>query len=264
MFKRCVGFALWMLCAPSFAWAGAWTLPEGTGQWLASLTASTSIAYLEGSHGLMPTPRYNKDEFSALIEYGVTNHLTAIFDPELQHIDIAAPTSAARSGLGYTEFGARYEFFEVPDWVASGQATLRIPGTTDTSNPAAVGYTDVQADLRALFGHNFKIADQPAFADLEVAERLGTAGGPSEFRIDGTLGVKIVPRWMLLVQSFNVFSEGAVAPLYGGSYQYFKLQVTAVYTLTPTWWLQGGGFTAYAGENALQENGVILGVWHQF
>jgi hypothetical protein len=252
-----------MLCVPSLAWAGAWTLPEGTGQFLAIFTASTSTAYLEGSRGMTPTPRYNKDEISALVEYGVTSRLTAIVDPGLQHIDIAAPTSAARTGLGYTEFGARYGFFQEPAWVVSGQATLRVPGTTDAANPAAIGYTFTQADFRALVGHNFTIADMPAFTDVEVAERAGL-GGPSEFRVDGAFGLIVVPRWLLLVQGFNVFSEGSVAALYGGSYQYYKLQLSAIYALTPTWSLQGGGFSTYAGRNALQENGMLLGVWHQF
>ncbi len=264
MLNRCVGFVLGLLFVPSAAWAGAWTLPEGTGQWLATLSSSTSTSYLEGSNGLMSTPRYNKDELSALIEYGVTDQLTAILNPGLQHIDIAAPTSAERTGLGYTEFGARYGFVEDPTWVVSGQATLRIPGTTDTSNPAAIGYTDVEADIRALLGHNFTFADMPAFFDVEVAERVRTAGAPSEFRVDGTVGVKVLPRWMLLVQSFNVVSEGAGAPIYGGSYDYEKLQLSALYTLAANWWLQGGGFSTYAGRNALQENGLIFGVWHQF
>ena len=98
--------------------------------------------------------------------------------------------------------------------------------------------------------------DLPAFFDVEVAERLRTAGYPSEFRVDGTLGVKIFPRWTLLAQSFNVISEGSGNPAYGGSYDYFKLQLSALYTLTPNWSLQGGGFTTYAGRNAIQENGA--------
>ena len=144
---------------------------------------------------------------------------TAIVDPGLQHIDIAAPTSAERTGLGYTEFGARYGFVADPTWVFSGQATLRVPGTDDTANPAAVGYTDVEADLRLLLGHNFKLADLPAFFDLEVAERVRTAGYPSEFRADATLGVKVLPQWLLLAQSFNVISEGAGISIFGGSYE---------------------------------------------
>jgi hypothetical protein len=190
--------------------------------------------------------------------------LTAILDPGLQHIDIAAPTNAARTGLGYTEFGARYGFVVDPTWVFSGQATLRVPGTTDTSNPAAVGYTDVEADLRLLLGHNFKIGDLPAFFDVEVAERVRTMGYPSELHADATIGVKVLPQWLLLAQSFNVVSEGSGISIFGGSYEYYKLQLSAVYEITPTWSVQGGGFTTYAGLNALQENGAIFGVWHRF
>ncbi len=264
MLKRCIVAVLFVMAAPAAAFAGAWTLPQGTGQWLASLTAATSTNYFDGD-GLASTPRYDKFEAQLLIEYGLTDRLTAILDPGLQQIDIAPPTNAQRAGLGYTEFGARYGFFEDQSWVLSGQATLRLPGTTDTSNPAAIGYTDVEADFRALLGHNFKLGDMPAFFDLEVAQRERTAGLPSEFRADATLGVKVLPQWLLLAQSFNVISEGAGNTLYdGGSYEYYKLQLSAVYSLTPTWELQGGGYTTYAGRNALQENGLIFGVWHQF
>ena len=263
MLKRCVVCVLGLLAAPSAAFAGAWTLPQGVGEWFATVTASESTNYFDGS-GVASTPRYDKDEAQLLIEYGLTDRLTAIVEPGLQHIDIAAPTSAERTGLGYTEFGARYGFVEDPTWVFSGQATLRVPGTYDTSNPAAVGYTDVEADLRLLLGHNFKIADLPAFFDVEVAERVRTAGYPSEFHADATLGVKVFPHWLLLAQSFNVISEGSGISIFGGSYEYYKLQLSAVYALTPTWSLQGGGFTTYAGLNALQENGLIFGVWHRF
>jgi protein XagA len=262
--KRCVAGAFGFFLVPSIAWAGAWTLPQGTGQWVATLTAATSTDYLEGA-GLTSTPRYNKDELQALIEYGVTDRLTAIVDPGLQHIDIAAPTSADRSGLGYTEFGARYALIQDQSWVLSGQATLRIPGTTDTSNPAAIGYTDVESDIRVLLGHAFSIDGRQAFFDIEAAERVRTAGLPSEFRVDATFGLQLLPRWSLLAQSFNVVSEGAGNPAYtGGSYDYEKLQLSAVYELTPAWSLQGGGYTAYAGQNALQENGLIFGVWRRF
>ncbi len=174
MLKRCVGAVLLVMAAPAAAFAGAWTLPEGTGQWLASLTAATATDYFD-SGGLASTPRYNKVEAQLLVEYGLTDRLTAIVNPGLQHIDIAAPTDAQRTGLGYTEFGARYGFYEGQNWVLSGQATLRLPGTTDTSNPAAIGYTDVEADFRALVGHNFMLGDMPAFFDLEVAQRERSA-----------------------------------------------------------------------------------------
>lgn len=261
--KRCIAFAFGLVCAPSIAWGGAWTLPEGTGQWLATITGTSATSYFS-DNGLASTPRYSKEEMQVLIEYGLTDRLTAIFDPGLINIDIAAPTSAQRFGPDFTEFGARYAFLESQYWVVSGQATLRVPGTTDTSNPAAIGYTDVEADFRALLGHNFKVGDMPAFFDFELAERWRTDGYPSEFRFDGTLGVKVFPRWLLLLQGFNVISEGPGVSYFGGSYSYYKVQLSAVYTLADNWWVQFGGVSTYAGWNAIQENGVILGLWHQF
>jgi protein XagA len=265
VWKRSVVLVLAAIAVPSAAWASAWTLPEGTGQWLATLDASTATEFWENNGALASTPRYNKVDADLLVEYGITDRLTVLIDPGLQHIDIAPPVSAERTGLDYTEFGARYAFFQDPAWVLSGQATIRIPGTFDTSNPAAIGYTDVESDLRVLLGHTFNVAGMASFFDLEAAERVRTAGYPSEFRVDATLGTYVAPRWLLLLQSFNVVSEGAGNVDYtGGSYDYEKVQLSAVYALTPTWSLQGGGYVTYAGRNALEENGLILGVWHRF
>jgi len=254
---------LGLLSAPSLALAGAWTLPQGTGQMVAALTASTSTSAFDASGNLVSIPRYNKDELNVLFEYGLTDRFTLIFQPGLQHIDIAAPIDAGRTGLGYTDFGGRFQVWQNQDWVLSGQAVLEIPGTTDTSNPAALGYTDVEADFRVLLGHNFMLGAMPAFIELEVAQRQRGDGSPNEFHADGTLGVQLAPRWMVLAQSFNVLSEGAASPIFG-SYAYYKFQLSAVYALNPTWSLQGGGFSTYAGYNSLQENGVILAVWHKF
>ena len=263
MRRSCVLAVIGSLCLPVNAWAGAWTLPEGTGQWLATVTGTSATSYFSDS-GLASTPRYSKEEMQVLVEYGLTDRLTAIVEPGLINIDIAAPTNAEHFGPDFTEFGARYGFLQSPDWVVSGQATLRVPGTTNISNPAAIGYTDVEADFRALLGHNFSIAGMPAFFDFELAERWRTDGYPSEFHFDGTLGVKIFPRWMLLLQSYNVISEGAGISYFGGSYSYYKVQLTALYTLADKWYLQFGGVSTYAGWNSIQENGVVLGLWHQF
>lgn len=262
MFTRCVGFALGVLIAPSAATAGAWTLPQDAGQIIAAVAPSTATsAFADG--GLTSIPRYNKLDADVLAEYGLTNQLTLMLQSGLQHIDIGAPVDAARTGLDYTDFGARYQFLQANGWVFSGQAVLEIPGTSDRSNPAAIGYTDVEADFRALVGKSFMLGNMPAFVDLELAQRQRGDGAPNEFRADGALGIQVLPRWLMLAQSFNVMSEGAGNAIFG-SYEYYKFQLSAVYALTPTWSLQGGGFTTYAGRNSLQENGLIFGVWHRF
>jgi hypothetical protein len=103
----------------------------------------------------------------------------------------------------------------------------------------------------------------PAFVDLQLAQRFRAGAPPDEFRFDATLGVQAAPRWLLLAQSLNVVSEGRGSPPFA-SYDYYKLQLSVVYALTPAVSLQAGGFTAFAGNNALQENGLIFGAWYRF
>jgi hypothetical protein len=254
---------LGLALASSEAMAGAWTAPEGHGQVIVGGTASRADRAFDGDWSRVPTPRTNKFELQGLIEYGVTDRFTAILAPGYQRIDIGAPTDAQRSGLGYSEIGGRVMLLQGSSWVFSGQTLVRLPGTFETSNPAAIGYTDAEVDVRAMFGTSFSLGASPAFIDMQVAQRFRAGGPPDEFRADLTFGIRALPQWLLLAQSFNVFSEGSGAPLFP-SYEYHKLQLSVVYDVTPAWSLQLGGFSAYAGRNNLQENGAIFGVWYRF
>jgi protein XagA len=256
-----VGF--WLVTSASEVWAGAWTLEAGTGQVIVTAVPSSATQGFDASRGLTSIPRYDKFELTGLVEYGATNWLTLMVSPQFQHIEIAPPFEAQRTGLGYTEAGARAKLYDWDSWVISMQATLRLPGTSSVTNPAAIGYTDVQADIRGLVGRTFMIGRWPAFIDLEFAQRFRTDGAPDEFRADFTLGVRPAPKWLLLAQSFNVVSEGAGTWGFP-SYDYYKLQLSAVYEVTPALALQLGGFTAYTGRNSIQENGVLLGAWYKF
>ncbi len=241
--------------------AGAWTMPEGHGQVFVTTTASRADDAFDANGVAHSAPRYQKLESEALIEYGMTDRLTAMLGPSFQHIDIAPPTDASRNGFGYTEFGGRFRMFQDKDWVVSAQGLLRVPGTRNSSNPAAVGYTGTEFDARLLFGTNLKIAGMPAFADLEVAQRFRD-GMPNEFRIDATLGISVAPRWTVVAQSFTVIAESG-SPVFP-TYDYSKLQLNAVYSLTDDWSLQLGGFSTVFGHNALQENGLVAAVGYRF
>jgi hypothetical protein len=255
--------AMGLMSYATTAFAGAWTLEPGTGQLILTNTAMTATSLFSTGYALQPTPRYNKDEAQALIEYGVTNWFTAIFTPSLQHVDIAAPFSAERSGLGYTDFGGRARIWSDTSWVASAQVTFRIPGTYEYTNPAAIGYTDPEVDLRGLVGYSFKAWTLPSFVDVEIAQRFRIGGPPDEFRTDITLGVNVTDKWLLLAQSFNVTSEGAGTWGFG-SFGYYKLQLSAVYAVTKSVSVQLGGYSTYWGRNALQENGLVVGAWYKF
>jgi hypothetical protein len=252
-----------LVASPTAASAGAWTLEAGQGVAIVTGAPSRGDKAFDENRSLQSIPRYNKDELSALIEYGATDWLTVMFSPSLQHVDIAAPLEADRTGLGYTDVGARMRLLQGQAWVFSMQTTLRVPGTFDKSNPAAIGYTDPELDVRGLFGYSFAAGAWPAFLDVQVAQRFRFGGPPDEFRADITLGVQPYERWLLLAQSFDVISEGAGT--WGlPSYDYYKVQLSAVYAVTPALSVQLGAFTTYWGRNALQENGLVVGAWYKF
>jgi hypothetical protein len=245
------------------AFAGAWTLDQDKGELIVTATAmQASNAFTSGST-LQPIPRYSKDEAQALIEYGVTSWFTAMLGPSLQHVDIGEPYNASRTGIGYTDIGGRARIWSSESWVVSAQATVRIPGTYDKTNLAAIGYTDPEVDIRGLVGYSFKAGTMPSFVDVQVAQRFRLGGPPDEFRTDITFGIRPAEKWLLLAQSFNVISEGAGTWGFG-SFAYHKFQVSAVYSLTASLSLQLGGYSTYWGRNALQENGLVVGAWHKF
>jgi hypothetical protein len=248
---------------PPAAHASAWLAPEGHGQVVVTATASSAGKAFDGNGSLQGTPRYDKQELQALIEYGVTDWFTAIAIPTLQHVDIASPTDASRSGFGNSEFGGRVRVIQQDNWVLSAQGTVRVPATADTNNPAAIGYTGTDVDLRALYGVSFPVYGMPAFFDAQLAQRFRTGGPPSEARLDLTFGLRTAEQWLLLLQQFNVVSEGSGGALFPSN-NYHKLQFSVVYDFAPQWSVQGGAFTTFAGRNALQENGLLTGVWYRF
>jgi len=263
--KRCVasGVCVGLLLAPAAARAGAWTLPDGTGQATVTTTVSSAKRAFSPNGAMQSIGRYSKSEVQGWVDYGMSDRFTAIVAPGLQHVDIAAPNDSQRTGLGYSEFGGRYSLLQGTSWVLSGQTTLRVPGTNDIGNPAAIGYTGVETDVRALFGAAFPVYGMPAFVDLQLAQRFRAGAAPNEFRADVTFGIRPAEHWLLLAQSFNVISEDSGSPPFA-RYEYFKVQLSAVYAFTPALSVQLGGFTTYAGRNALQENGAVFGVWYRF
>ena len=139
-----------------------------------------------GSHS-KSTPRYAKTELQALMEYGVTDWLTAIALPSLQHVDIAAPADASRTGPRQQRIrrSRPHRCKARPTGSCRAQATVRVPGTFDTGNPAAIGYTGFDVDLRALFGASFHRLSGMAGVIRRCTTRRSSfrAGGPpSELR----------------------------------------------------------------------------------
>ncbi len=256
---------------PVAVMAGAWTLEPGTGQVIVTLESKLATEEFDGGGDRVPRARYAKTELSAYAEYGLAEGLTVLFSPHLETVNDSSTWGGARTGLGYTEIGARARFVrfgaEKPGiWqgsVVSMQGSVRIPGSVVDNDPLLVGSDVFEIDARLLFGTSLMLGTSSAFLNAEAGYRWRDGDPPSELRGDLTFGVRPRPDWLALAQVFQVTTVGGGSGGFrAGSYT--RVQLSAVHDLDDRWSVQLGANTVVAGRRALAENGVLLAVWRRF
>lgn len=256
---------------PRGAAAGAWTLPAGEGLAILGAEGKVATEAFTASGRLRPRSNFTKAELSAYFEYGLVDRLTVMVAPRFEHIDIAPPFPATRTGFSHTEIGARWNVARFDPsaaglWqgsVFSLQATARLPGAVEDDDPLAGAAALPEYDARILSGVAFAVAGWTGFLDLASGFRLRDGPPPSEARLDLTLGLRPRPDVTLMAQAFLVETVEPGTRLYpaGG---YLRAQFSTVVDLGPRWAVQFGGNTVIAGRNALREQGLLVAVWHRF
>jgi hypothetical protein len=256
-----VAVALLAPCGAGTAQASAWPQPRGEGQAILTSVYSHSDKGFDGSGETVDIDDYTKAEAYLLVEYGLTDDLTLMLTPSFSHVEVDNGDDS--TGLGYTEFGARYRLLHGDTGVLSAQASLRLPGKKRRDNIAQIGATDSEIDLRLLAGKSFKLGDKNGFIDIQPGYRIRNGGPPSEFRLDATLGVRPAEKMLLMAQSFNVVSDGRGTGVFG-KHRYSNFYLSGAYDVAPKWSLQLGVLGTVAGRNALRERGVLAAVWRRF
>jgi hypothetical protein len=242
--------------------AGAWLLPTGQGQIIAGPAFSGTNRAFDSRGRLVPVPDYEKFELGTYIEYGLTDRLTLVAAPAYDRIR-APPPARSFKGLGESEYAGRFVLFRDATTIVSVQAGVRTPGpsiadTTDPFDPRrSLGF-----DFRGLIGRSFELTTMPAFIDVQGGYRYYTRNQPGEWRLDLTFGVRPVPRFLWLIQTFSVYSTAG-----GGGfvrYSWHKAAASIVLDISPHWSIQCGGFMTLAGIDAGRERGPFAAVWFRF
>jgi hypothetical protein len=245
------------------AHAGAWLQKKGHGLLILSATMLSSDRAFDDGGDLIDIPRYNKFDTGAWLEYGLTDRFTLVFRPQLRSVEIAGPIDASHTGAGYTVLGARVGLWSGDDSVFSLQSLVRIPGSRDEDDPAQMGSTELETDLRLLYGRSFKLGAWPAFLDTEFAYRFRGGDAPDEIRSDVTFGVRPRPHIMVLLQSFSTFSCGKARGIFETGWEQ-KASLSVVWDFAANWSLQVGGIATVAGEHTLRERGGFAAIWKRF
>lgn len=254
---RILAFAALLLSAAG-AEAGAWLEPAGQGEIILGGTFSDSLRAYDVHGRLAPLSSYKKFELTAYTEYGLTDAVTLIAAPSA--LDFRAkPPGESYAGVGVLEAGGRVKLFDIGETIFSAQATLR-----EASNARSRIFLDtgrgLQADARVLVGRQFTIFGFPGFSSIEIGYR-SPGGFGHEVRADLTLGVRLMDKVLVLLQTFNIGAINTV-PLYPTGSN--KIALSAVYDVTPKVSVQLGGIVGLPGVNITTERGLIAALWYRF
>ncbi len=254
------GALAFIVGASTSAFGGAWTLPQGTGQVIATLYGWTGFGPPWGGN-----PPANQSRFDAqtYVQYGLTDSLTAYGETAFEHYSIGQPTPNTYNGLDYSGLGLRQKLWSTGEWIFSGEATAFIPGAHDSHAPAQEGNTGWAGEARLNAGRNFAIYGVPGFLDAEVAYRLRTEGPPDEWHGDLTVGFKFTPKIMVMLQDFTTISMSTKNPTFP-AWRQSVVEASVVYALNDKWSLQAGVFSTVWTVKTNTEHGVTVAVWRNF
>ena len=241
---------------PGTAGAGAWLQDKGKGQAISGVTVSRAGRSFDETGAAHAAPEFRKEDYDLYAEYGLTSRLTAVFDTRLTrlHPDEPAPSL---TGFAETQLGLRGALWRKNGGVISIQGTLLFPGNSILTSGG------LDAEIRGLFGAGFRLGRMSGFIDSEIAYRKRAHGFRDELRPETTIGLRPSARWLLLAQSFNVVTIGSgKTNVFEGEQN--KIELSAVFALTPRVSVQIGGLTTVAGINVPVEHAVVSALWLSF
>ena len=249
--------------------SAAWTLPRGTGEAIVTMTYYTVNQRFDLNGDRVPQPRFTKLDTEAFAQFGVTDKVTAGVNLRLQHLTSdSSGGTVSSTGIGETDIFVRRQLIQLLNTVVSIQGLIKTPELTGSANPA-LGFGQTDLELRLLAGNSGNLGIGTYFVDAEGALRKRFGDPADEFRMDATIGVRPLSKWMFMLQSFNTVGLGnangtAVVQTSGLDAQRYQLQLSAVWELAPILSLQAGVLRDIAGVDSGAGTAVVAGVWLRF
>jgi hypothetical protein len=255
--KTAAALGLWLL-GMGPASAGAWTEAVDQGQFIATFTGAAADRGFDATGAAQPSPSHRL-LLQTYTAYGWREGITVFATTESVYARVGAVT-AFDNGV---DAGARLRLWHDDSDVLSGEISARTAGAYNYSVSNGGDHASSALGLKLLYGHGFAWEGMNGFVDAQLGQRWITAPRPSEAGLDLTAGLWLDPDWMVMVQSFNLMSEGRARAPYV-SFRQHKIEVSAVWRLSAAWSVQAGGFFSPRGRNALNEQGLLVAAWTRF
>lgn len=244
------------------AMAGAWPQEKGHAQVISTTYFAKADRAFDEVGNADEFANYSKLETRLYIEYGVSERWTLVAHPSFQDVSLETTLGAqSYRGFGQTELGARYHIWGEEKWRLSAQGGVIFEGGGENTPEAALGEGTTDYEARLLLGRSLDNRFFKAFAEGQLAYRARGAGEPDEWRLDLTAGARPIEELQIIGQIFHIQSTEAVFPR--RTYSSTKTQISAVWDRENGRSLQFGLYGTIAGENIIEERGIIFGIWQK-
>ncbi len=257
-------WAILALSGPRSAFAGAWPMPAGRGQSIATLTWQGASRGFDRHGKARIDLGFSKFESALFIEYGLTQHWTLVARPAAQTVRLrTGDTIDEAQGYAASELSLRRALPGRGPWVFAAQAGLFIPGNVENGFDKPLGESGLDWEARLLAGRPLRVGGRQGFTDLQMAWRQRSRGSGNEVRIDTTLGVTLSRHVQVHLQGFTLIGRPPSRPGLR-TVDSFKGQASAIWFFQDGQGLQLSFSRALAGRNVVRDSGITLGWWRRF
>ncbi len=147
--------------------------------------------------------------------------------------------------------------------VGAVSLTFASPSRFDAGVRQSVQSDGPALEARFLYGRDFIEKPIKIYAAAEAGYRRQFEDAADQARTQLTLGIEPIPRFLLLLQSFNTISIRNETNG-GADFDVYKAAPSLVWRGGKRWSLQAGATFEYAGRNLARGTTYSIGVWTAF
>ena len=255
-----------LLVAPSAVFAGAWVQPKGDGLLITQATYYSTDTYFDANGDAQSQPTYRKYELQPYAEYGTTDWLTIGGSAYAQSV---AQSGGSNHGIADPELFAKLRIWNDEKQTLALQPLLKLRSVFSSDNNPRGGSRSTDAELSLLYGRSMPLLTPRDYVDVRLGYRMRNRGLSDQLRADAVAGLKLTEhveiapalRSVMATKPTDVAAYSENGDL---DYHVIKAEVTAIYHLDATQWLQAGMFKHVAGMQTGDGYGVTLGYAQRF
>jgi len=254
----------------SNAYASAWTQEQGNTLLIVTSSYYTANEMYDNNGHSQPQAPYHQYELNPYLEYGYRDDITLgsnLFLESATQNASSGNSSEINWGLGDSEFFLRKRLWQQDGFVVSAEPLVKLPSPqASASDQPKLGDSHTDMAMGFSGGYGFSAYGLNHFIDVDTQYRYRFGPQKDQVRVNASAGIGLTEHWALMPQAFLTYriNEPAV-PRYTEStsddYNLVRLQLSAVYALTPATSFQLGGFDDTGGKNVGEGKGVIFAIW---